>query len=352
MIASIFNFRRVSSRDKTLFTRSLSATIEAGLPILKAVTIVTQETTNNYLKEIGKSVQESLERGQKLSTALSSFPDVFDEVYISSISAAEASGRMEEILKDLAERQENEFRIETALKGAVAYPLFVLGSMVIVTLFLMATVIPKVKEIIVQSNLQVPASTGLLLNSSVFIAKYWYIILLAILGLVFWFRMFAKTDIGKMFVSRLTLSLPIIRTMYINVYMARFAKTSLTLSTAGVPLLRSINLISKVINNQVIARVLQKAHQDVERGLPMSEPLSKSYAFPQLVSQMIAVGEQTGKLDEVYLSLSELYESESERNIQMITSLLEPMLLLLIGLGVALIVFSIVIPIYQATNLI
>lgn len=134
--------------------------------------------------------------------------------------------------------------------------------------------------------------------------------------------------------------------------MARFAKTSLTLSTAGVPLLRSINLISKVINNQVIARVLQKAHQDVERGLPMSEPLSKSYAFPQLVSQMIAVGEQTGKLDEVYLSLSELYESESERNIQMITSLLEPMLLLLIGLGVALIVFSIVIPIYQATNLI
>lgn len=352
MSSRIFNFRRVSSKDKTLFTRSLAATVEAGLPILKAVTIVSQEITNPYLKEIGESVQESLEKGQKLSTALSSFPDVFDEVYIASISAAEASGRMEEILRDLADRQDNEYRVESALKGAVAYPLFVLGAMVIVTLFLMATVIPKVKEIITESSLQVPASTNFLLNSSVFIAKYWYIVFLAVAALAFWFRIFAKTDSGKMFLSRLVLSFPILRTMYINVYMARFAKTSLTLSVAGVPLLKSIDLIGKVINNQVISRVLDKAHADVERGLPMSEPLSKSYAFPQLVSQMIAVGEQTGKLDEVYRSLWDLYEEESQRNISMITSLLEPILLMVVGIGVGLIVLSIVIPIYQATNLI
>jgi type II secretory pathway component PulF len=351
-IKSLFNIRRVSSRDKTLFTQSLSATVGAGLPILKAVTLVSQETTNSYLKEIGQTVQESLERGEKLSTALAKFTDVFDEVYIASIAAAEASGRMDEILQDLADRQENEYKIESALRSAVAYPIFVLFSMIIVTLFLMAIVVPKVKEIIQESQLAVPASTKFLLNSSVFVAHYWYIILIAILGLILWLKIFSKTDFGKMFVSRLVLSAPIIRTMYINVYMTRFTKTSLTLSTAGVPLLKSLGLIAKVINNQVISRVLNKAYEDVSRGLPMSVPLSQSYAFPQLVSQMIAVGEQTGKLDDVYQSLADLYEQESEKNISMITSLLEPILLLIVGIGVGLIVFSIVIPIYQATNLI
>ena len=347
-----FNFRRVSSKDKTLFTRSLSAAIEAGLPILKAIGIVTRETTNSYLKEIGDVVQDSLERGEKLSTGLSKYPDVFDEVYIASIAAAEASGRMDEILKDLAERQENDYKIESALKGAVAYPLFVLFTMIIVTLFLMAVVIPRVKDIITESHLSVPASTNLLLNTSVFIAHYWYVIILAILGLGLWLKMFTKTDFGKTFFSRLVLSLPVIRTMYINVYMTRFTKTSLTLSTAGVPLLRSIGLVAKVIDNQVISNVLNKAYEDVERGLPMSVPLSQSYAFPQLVSQMIAVGEQTGKLDEVYRSLGDLYEQESQKNIEMISSLLEPILLLIVGIGVGLVVFSIIIPIYQATNLI
>lgn len=351
MKRSFFNFRKVTTRDKTLFTRSIAATIEAGLPILKAVTIVSQETTNKNLREIGLVLQNSLERGQKFSTALSAFPDVFDEVYVSSIAAAEASGRMEEILKDLAERQEDEFKVESAIKGALAYPIFVLLSILIVTLFLMAAVIPQIKEIITSSHLEVPLATTILLNSSAFVAKYWYIVAVALIGLGIWFRIFSRTEFGKVFFSRLNLSLPIIRSMYINVYMARFAKTFLTLSTAGVPLLKSIDLVSKVIDNEVIARVLQKAHSDVERGLPMSEPLSKSFAFPQLVSQMIAIGEQTGKLDEVYKSLAELYEQESDRNISLITSLLEPILLLILGVIIGVIVFSVVIPIYQATNL-
>ncbi|MFH1855322.1 MAG: type II secretion system F family protein [bacterium] len=155
-----------------------------------------------------------------------------------------------------------------------------------------------------------------------------------------------------MFFSRLVINLPIIGSMYTNVYMSRFTKTFLTLSSAGVSLLKSIDLVGKVIDNMVLEKVLQKARDDVERGIPMSDSLSKSHVFPQLVTQMITVGEQTGKLDEVFTSLAELYDGESERNISMITSLLEPILLLVVGLGIGIIVFAIIIPIYQATNLI
>ncbi len=351
-LVNFLNFRRVSAKDKALFTRALAAAIEAGIPILKAITIVSGEVSNKYLRKIGESISSGIERGEKLSTALKKFPDVFDEVYVYSIAAAEVSGRMEEILKELADQQENEYKMQSAIKGAVAYPLLVFFTMVVVTLFLMAIVVPRVQSIMTEVNLDIPASTQVLLSSSIFISKYWYIVTLGIIGLILWLRIFSKTEIGRMFFSRLVINFPIIGSMYTNVYMSRFTKTFLTLSTAGVPLLKSIDLVGKVIDNMVLEKVLQKARDDVERGIPMSASLSKSHVFPVLVTQMITVGEQTGKLDEVFTSLAELYDGESERNISMITSLLEPILLLIVGLGIGIIVFAIIIPIYQATNLI
>jgi type II secretory pathway component PulF len=347
-LKDIIKIRRVNSKDKALFSRSLAATIEAGVPLLKALSIVANQTDNTLLKEVSLGIVDRLEQGEKLSAALSRYPKIFDEVYVYSVAAAEASGKLEEILKDLADRQEKELQFESALKSAIAYPSFVIVALIIITIFLVALVMPKVQEIIVLSNTSVPSITKLLLKTSSFIGKYYYVVILAIVGLILWFRMFLNTYSGKMFSSRLVLSLPVIRDMYINVYMARFAKTFQMLLGSGVPYLKTIELVSRVIDNLVIKRILEKVMEQVERGVPMSVPLAQSHVFPPLVSQMIAVGEQTGKLEEVMKSLNELFENQSDRNISMITSLLEPILLLVIAIAIGLVIFAVILPIYQS----
>lgn len=342
--------RSISSKDKALFSRSLAATIEAGVPLLKAFSILASETNNASLRKVSLLIAERLEQGEKLSTALSRFPKIFDNVYVYSISAAEASGKLEEVLKDLSYRQEKEYELESAIKSAVAYPAFVLATLIVTTILLVALVMPKVQDIIQQANLSVPYATKVLLDISSFTSKYYYIIFIAIIGLILWFRMFFATDSGKSFSSRLQLSLPIIRNMYINVYMARFAKTFQMLLSAGVPYLKAIELVQSVMDNLVIKKILGRVIEQVERGVPMSVPLSESQVFPPLVYQMIAVGEQTGKLEDVMRSISELFEIESDRNINLVTSLLEPILLVIVAIAIALVIFAIILPIYQATT--
>lgn len=349
-IVEILKSRPVSSKDKALFSRSLAMTIEAGVPLLKAFSIVAQQSSNIKLQRVALLIVERLEQGEKLSTSLSRFPKIFDNVYVYSISAAEASGKLEEVLKDLSSRQEREYQFESALKSAIAYPAFVLATLVITTILLVALVMPKVQDIIGQANLSVPAATRILLDVSSFTAKYYYILIIAIIGFVLWLRMFFSTGSGRSFSSRLELSLPIIRNMYINVYMARFAKTFQMLLGAGVPYLKSIELVQSVMDNTVIQRILGRVIEQVERGVPMSVPLAQSQVFPSIVSQMIAVGEQTGKLEDVMKSISELYELESDRNINLVSSLLEPILLVVVALAIGLVIFAIVIPIYQATT--
>jgi len=341
--------RRINTKDKALFSRSLSATIAAGVPLLKAFNIVASETDNVNLKKICLNVVEKLEQGEKLSNALSRYPRVFDSVYVYSIFAAETSGKLEEVLKDLAARQEKEYEFESALKSAVAYPLFVLATLVVVTILLVALVMPKVQEIIQEANITTPYATSILLSVSYFISRYFYVIIVAVFGTVVWFRMIFSSGSGKVFLSRLELSLPIVRNMYINVYMARFAKTFQMLLASGVPYLRTIELVQSVIDNTVIKKILARVIEQVERGVPMSVPLAQSQVFPQIVSQMVAVGEQTGKLEDVMKSISDLYEVESDRNVALVNSLLEPILLVVVALVIALVIFAIILPIYQAT---
>jgi type II secretory pathway component PulF len=347
-LKELITIRRVSSKDKALFSRSLAATIEAGVPLLKAFTIMSNQTDNLLLKEVSIGIVERLEQGEKLSTALARYGKVFDEVYIYSVAAAEAGGKLEEVLKDLADRQEKELQFESALKSAIAYPSFVLVALIITTIFLIALVMPKVQDLIALTNSEVPAATKLLLKISSVIGKYYYVVILAIIALILWFRMFLNTYSGKLFSSRLVISMPIIRDMYINVYMARFAKTFQMLLNSGVPYLKTIELVSRVMDNLIIQKILGKVIEQVERGVPMSVPLAQSNVFPPLVSQMIAVGEQTGKLEDVMKSLNELYENQSDRNINLITSLLEPILLLVVAMAIGLVIFAVIIPIYQS----
>lgn len=341
---------RVTSREKALFTRSLAATISAGLPIIRALSILARQTKNEYLKGAINDIIKRLEEGEKFSNALSRYPKIFNSVYVASISAAEASGKFDEVLRDLADQQEKEYKLESAIKGALVYPLFIVGAMVVAAIILLTLVIPKIQSIFTESQITLPLATRILIGTANFITHQWYYLIGVVVGLIFWLRYYLASKNGYLVYSRFVLETPIIREIFVNVYMVRFAKTLAMLIKAGVPIVQAVQLVGQVLNNAVYERILTNVARQLERGVSMSTPLAEAEEFPPIVSQMVAVGEQTGKLDEIMLSLSNFFEEESARAVQMITSLLEPILLIIVGTGVGVMVFAIIVPLYQVSS--
>lgn len=349
-VSKISFFRRVSTKEKALFSRSLSATISAGLPIVRSLSLLAGQTENKYFAEVLNDIIQRLEQGEKFSVALSRHRDVFDRVYVSLIQAAEASGKFEQILKELADRQEKEYKLESSIKGAISYPIFIIIAMIVTAVILMVLVVPKIKDIFDESNIALPWATRALIGTSDFLANYWYIVVLVVVGLIIWLRYYFKTVQGNTYLSRAMISIPVVREFFINIYMTRFTKTFGLLISSGVPIIQAVELVSEVLNNAVYTKTLDKVRHELERGISMSAPLAEAPEFPDIVSQMILVGEQTGKIDEVMASLSKYFEEESARSVQMITSLLEPILLIIVGGGVGTIVFAIIVPLYQVSS--
>jgi type IV pilus assembly protein PilC len=340
-------FNRVSLRELSLFTRSLSTTISAGLPIVKALTIIKNQTSNDFFKDIIADIVKRLEEGERFSGALAKYPKVFNRVYIASVQAAEASGKFDIVLVDLADTLEKEYKLDSSIKGALAYPLFIVVAMIITATILLIAVVPKIETIFKESDISLPLATRMLIATGGFLASYWYLVLLIAIGVVVWVRYFLKSPQGYIFYSKLLLKTPLIKDLFVAVYMTRFTKTLGMLTQAGVPIINAVKLVSYVVNNAIYSQILKRVAYQLERGVPMSSPLSKTKEFPAIVSQMIAVGEQTGKLDEILVSLTNFYEEETNRKVAMASSLLEPILLVIVGAGVGIMVFSIIVPLYQ-----
>ncbi|OQA52629.1 MAG: Type II secretion system protein F [candidate division WS2 bacterium ADurb.Bin280] len=340
----------ISIKEKSLFTRALATMISSGLPIIKSFEILAKQTDNEQFRAVINNIIARLEEGEALSSALSKHKDIFDNVYVSTIKAGESTGKLEQILNQLAIQQEKDYKLSSSIKAAVAYPFFVVIMMVIAGILLLAIVVPKISLVFEQNNTTLPWTTRSLIATGNFLASYWYaIIIIAILAIV-WLRYYLKSDAGKNFFSRLVLSLPLLKGFYVGVYMTRFTRTLSMLVASGVPIMTSVSLVADVIDNNVYEKVLRGVALELERGVPISSPLSRTATFPPMVSQMIVVGEQTGKLDEILMVLSGFYEEETEKRVKSLSALLEPILLIIVGLGVGIIVFSIIVPLYQITG--
>lgn len=342
---------KVSIRDKALFTRALAAMINAGLPIVKALGILSKQTENKILSKIIKEVVKKIESGVAFSQALAYYPEVFDNVYVSSVRAAEASGKFDEILIELADQQEKEYKLTSAIKSALAYPIVIVVAMVIAVVILMIVVVPKIEMVFKDADISLPITTKVLIATSNFMINYWYILAIILVTVIFYLRYYLRTQPGKLFLGGFYVNFPILKKFFVNVYMTRFSRTLAMLVNAGVPIVEALKIVSKVVDNIIYERILTKAARQLERGVPMSVPIAEADQFPAIVSQMIAVGEQTGKIDEVMRSLSEFFEEETEKSVNILTSLLEPILLIIVGLGVAVIVVSIIVPIYQISTM-
>lgn len=345
-------FNRISSKDKAFIARQLSTMLSSGLPISESLRVLRDQSGSAYLKSVFDDTVKLIEEGHSLSNAISHHPKVFNRVFVAVVRSGESSGKLEAVLEQLATQLESDTNFIGKIKGAMLYPVFILLAMIAVVLLMGVKVIPQLKGIFLEAGsdlpLSLPLSTKMMISLSDFSVKYWWAVLLALVAAVIGGKFWLNSPAGKIFWDRLQLKIPggIIK----SIYMARFTRTTGMLIEAGLPIIETIDIVADVMDNEVYSQSLQEISAQVKRGAPMSRPLANDQNFPPIVSQVVNVGEQTGELDKILKKLAEFYETDINSKIAGLSSLIEPVVMVVLGIGVAFIVFSILIPIYNISQ--
>lgn len=341
----------VKAKDRVLFSRQLSTLINAGLPLLQALRSVNQQTVSKPLKVVGSQVIANVEGGGTLSSAMAKHPAVFNQVYISLIAAGETSGTLDAALERLAVQQEKEADLNAKIRGAMTYPGIVLLVMFGVVGFMVVKVLPQVK--ILYSGLpgaNLPLLTRVLLSISDFTIHYWWIVVIVMIALALATTRWARTGPGKDVIDMLKMRLWPIGPLFMKVYMARFARTGTTLVASGVPLLQIIDIAAHAVNNVHIERALKKAAEKVKGGKSLADSLDNDKNFLPLVPSMLRIGEQSGAIEDMMAKLAEYYEKEVDNEVDNISSIIEPVMMVLLGVIAFIIVAAVLLPIYGLAN--
>lgn len=351
-----FGGRKVKSKDLVVFTRQLSTMVSAGVTLPRTLATLAGQAENKYFKEVITGINHDVESGAPLADAMSKFPNVFNDVYINMVRAGESGGLLDEILKRLAHQEEKDAAIKAKVKSAMTYPLVLLTITIIAFFVLMTYVVPKIGSIV--ENLggpgtKLPAQTRLLLGIShaltsksiVPVLPNALFIIIVIIAVIFYLRRYTKTPKGRFIFHTLLLRIPLFKIIITKVAIARFSRTFASLMGAGVTVLESLQVTSHALGNAVIEQELLKATGEIREGRQLSQALSKSELFPPIVSQMLAVGEETGKTDEVLTKVADFYEEEVDAVIASLSSILEPVMIVILGSMVGFIAVSVLGPI-------
>jgi type IV pilus assembly protein PilC len=339
--------KRVGARDRVLFSRQLSTLINAGLPLLQALRSVNEQTTNKALKVILNEVTSSLEGGGTLSAALAKHPRVFNQVFVSMIAAGETSGTLDKALDRLAIQQEKDADLVAKVRGAMTYPAVVLLVMVAVVGFMIVKVLPQVKTIYEGfDNVQLPLLTRVLLAVSDFTIHFWWLVLIVLIGMVFAGTKYARTGPGKEVVDGFKMKAWPVGPLFMKMYMARFARTGSTLVASGVPLLQMLQITADAVNNVHIQRSILAAADKVRGGKSLADSIANDPHFLPLVPSMLKIGEQSGSMEEMLAKAADYYEKEVDNQIATISSIIEPVMMVMLGVVAFIIVAAVLLPIY------
>lgn len=339
--------RKVASKDLVIFTRQLSTMVSAGVPLLRALNTLQAQTENPTFAEILSNILRDVQGGSNLGDAFSKFPQVFSDVYVNMVRAGEAAGILDEILKRLAQQQEKNDSIRKKVKSAMTYPTVLLVMTVLAFFGLMLFVMPRIGKIIkdLSGNADLPALTQVMLNISDFMQHQWYIVFGGLIAIIFATRQWLRTPSGKAIFHETILRIPGIGPLIKKVALARFARTFAALMGAGVNVLDALSVTGRAIGNKSYEREMIKAAQEVKNGRQLSQALSDSIYFPAIVSQMLAVGEETGQTDIILVKVADFYEEEVDAAIDALSSIIEPVMILIMGSMVGLIAASVMGPI-------
>lgn len=335
--------------DIVNFTRQLSTMIGAGLPLTDALAILQVQVSPNLQTKIA-DILRSIEGGSTLADALTHHSDTFSRVYIALVRAGEAAGVLDTILIRLADTLEKQREFREKTKGALIYPVIVVIGMLLVGAVMMIFVLPKLTVMYQDFNVKLPLVTQILIGTSTFLSRYWYVMGAIIAGFVYGFGRWRKTKVGAYQYDVMMLKLPIFGKIKSMVLMAEFSRTLALLASAGVGLVEALSIVKEVADSEVMRKALAQVASDVEKGNALATSLAKHPVFPMIVSQMTSVGEQTGKLDEILNRVAGYFESESEHAIKNLSTAMEPIIMVVLGVGVGFLIVAIVVPIYNLTS--
>lgn len=353
-IVEILNsyINKVKIKDLSAYCRQFSAIINAGIPIMSTLEILQQQTSSPVLSKATKNVKDDLNRGLTLGEAFKNNSNIFPEIFVNMVEAGEISGTLNVVLDRLASYFEREKELINKFKSATTYPIILSLVTASVVIFLVTNVLPVYASLFEGYGAVLPLPTRILLTISSFLGNYWFFVLLVLFLLFLLFLRFKSTKNGRILLERLVLKIPVLGETFKKITLSRFARTLATMITSGIPLLDSIDIVNKVVGSEILKIELKKIRDRIEKGSGISEVIKSGVFFPPLVVEMVAVGEETGKLDEMLGRLADYYDDEVKHTFDSLANILEPVIIVIMAGIIGFIIVSIVLPMFEMLNLI
>jgi general secretion pathway protein F len=343
---------RVKQQEIHVATRQLATLLGAGIPLVPALNGLIEQTTNKTLKTIITQIKESVNEGNSLTSALAEHPRLFSKIYVNMVRAGEASGSLDVVLERLAEFGERQQALHSRIKAAMIYPIFMALVGTVVLFLLITFIVPSITKVFNDRNQILPLPTIILIKISSFLQSYWWLVLLLLVALILGIHFFIQRPKGRRIWDKLKLTLPVLQDLNIKIAAASMGRTLASLLQSGVPLITSLQIVKNILNNVLLAEVMDEATEELEKGKSLSGILRGNKYFTPMLVQMIAVGEQSGALEKMLEKAADSYEKEVESKIMAMTSMIEPEMILAMGRVVSFIVISILLPIFEMNQLI
>jgi type IV pilus assembly protein PilC len=349
-LSSISFGKKVSNKEMVILSRQMATLFNAQVSALKIFSLLAAEVDNVYLQKVLTGIADDLQAGSSISKSLSKYPDVFSEFYVNMVKAGEESGKLNDTFSYLADHLDRTYAVISKAKNALVYPAFVISVFIAVMILMFTVIIPKISVILLDSGEPVPFYTSVVFAISNFFVNYGIFLLIAIIILIFFAVHFVRTEEGKRDFARVKLGVPYIGELYRKLYLSIIADNMNTMVVSGIPIVRAIEVTAAVVGNDVYREILEESVVAVKSGSSFSQSLSQYEEIPGILIQMIKVGEETGELGSILKTMAAFYEREVINTVDTLVSLIEPVMIVLLGLGVGTLLASVLIPIYNIAN--
>ena len=343
-------FSRVKNKDIVILTRQVAILFEAQVSALRVFRLLAAEVENPILQKVLEEISTDLQGGNSISAALARHPKIFSEFYINMVRSGEESGKLDEVFTSLADHLDRTYEVTSKAKNALIYPSFVIFTFIVVMVLMFTVVIPKITKIITDSGQPVPVYTQIVMAVSQFMIDYGLFLVIALIIGAFFVWRYSRSDAGKNYLAQMKLSIPYVGTLYRKLYLASIAENMNTLLISGISMIRSLEITADVVGNDIYKKLLQDSVESVKAGMPVSEALSRYEEIPGIMVQMIRVGEETGQLGTILKTMAKFYGREVTNAVDTLVSLIEPVMIVVLGLGVGTLLASVLIPIYNISS--
>ncbi|MEA1963265.1 MAG: type II secretion system F family protein [Patescibacteria group bacterium] len=340
----------IKAKELVAFSRQFSVLISANVALVQSLKLLTEQASNVKLKMAISEIADDIDEGARLSDALGKKPRIFSKFYVNVVRSGESSGKLDEVLNYLADELEKDYDMTSKIKGAMIYPAFVLCGLTAVGVIMMVFVVPKLTAVLIETGAELPMATKILVAISDFLAGFWWLVLIIFVGLIAGFKIVKKIPAFKKVIDRILLRLPIFGRLFRLIYLVRFTRSLHTLLVGGVNISKGLLIVSEVVENQVYKDLILATKKEIEDGNSISTVFANSKEIPNMVSQMMSIGEKTGKLDVILERITNFYGREINNMVANLMTLMEPIIMIVMGIGVGLMVAAIILPMYQMSS--